>query len=116
MTRWIGLAMALTVALLLAYIVLALNRVRDGTDAIEETLKARLVEEAITACNAAALASGRAARFSNTTLKRAHFQPWKLLLTNAPAAEMVLRSEDVGCRYDFTGRASIYAEPDPAGG
>jgi hypothetical protein len=107
MPRWVGIALLLFIGLLTAYIVLVVSRLRDGTDALEQTLKSRLVTEAVTACNAAAGQAGQPERFSEVGLRRAHFRPWKLLLTTEPAADITLETEGLRCRYDFVGKASV---------
>ena len=113
MPRWVGAALLLVIGLIAAYILFAVSRVRDGTEAFEQTLKSRLVAEAITACNVAAEQAGRPERFAITALRRAHFRPWKLLLTSGPAANMVLETDGLGCHYDFVGKASVQPTGTP---
>ena len=116
MSRWIVVALVLTVGLLATYVGLTLREVLNGTDAIEDTLKVRLIGDATAACNAAAHAQGRSERFTGAGLSRAHFVPWQLILTSKPAAEIVRESGSLACRYDFSGSASVYARETSATG
>lgn len=114
MSRWIVVALVVTVGLLATYVGLTLREVLEGTDAIEDTLKTRLIQDAVTACNAATRAQGRTERFTDTGLSRAHFVPWQLILTSKPGAEIVLDADDLSCRYDFSGSAKVYRRDNAA--